>query len=135
MSIQEPKFEDYVHHPNNIVNNLIESYFYLDGLSGKMGGHKFEIIDDKNGVKLQDKSNRVAFLDIVKNIIKVFSYLTVVVPIAMAIGKTYLRQKHNYTIVNDKPNKVEHAARRWRQGINLGERFAVQDLKKFPKRQ
>ena len=126
MSIQKPNFEDYVHHPQNDVNNFFESYFYLEGISGKLGGRVFDVIDANKGyVKIRNQSKSVTAEDVIKNIIKIFSYFTIIIPIAMGIGKKIIRQHHEYSILDVKSNgkgelpikDIEKAKQNWIRGL------------------
>ncbi len=127
MSVNKPNFLDYVHREGNNVNNFFESYFYLEGITGKLGIHKFELIDkNASNIKLQAYTPSMTGLEVIKNIVKIFSYLTIVVPVVMLIGKTILRQKHNYTIfsldaaIKSTENKqiaqVEKITQTWKKG-------------------
>lgn len=124
MSDHKPNFADYVHRQGGHVSNIFESYFYLEGISGKLGIHKFALINkNKSDVKLQPHSPDITAKEIIKNIIKVFSYFTLIVPVVMLIGKGILRQKHHYRIdlesagqkVQEQISKVEKIRHVWKK--------------------
>lgn len=103
MSFQKPDFGDYVYRPGDNINNLFESYFYQMGV---FGGRKFKVIDGQEQLSLEKPPDNMTALDVVKTVVKFLSYFTLVIPLAMAIGKTIVRQQHKYTIVDEKSNKV-----------------------------
>lgn len=119
MSIhQQPGFFDYVHSSGNSVNNLFESYFFYEGISGKLGGHKFELIDKEGHIKAEQLSKKLTVKDVIINIVKGLSLLTLIIPLGMYIGKKLNRQNRHYTVIkNSSADKVHVATKEWKKGF------------------
>lgn len=99
MTIHDPHFYDSIRAGGK--ESVFESYFYFEGLSAKLGGHRYEIIDGKNAIKIQEDPKKVTGWGIVKNIVKALSLFTIVVPVAMYIGQRIERRKQQYKVIKD----------------------------------
>jgi hypothetical protein len=69
------------------LNNFVEGYFFI-------GGRQARVVDVKNSIVcLENKSTPLAI-----TVLKIISYLTVILPLFVLIAKVVIRSKSDYTI-------------------------------------
>lgn len=103
----KPGFFDCVHDPKSRWGTIFEDYFYLKGVSEKIGTRKFTCIDGSDKISESTSSPATSCRDWVINGLKIGSYLLGLPFFLMLVGKAIHRNSHNYTIIAPKPPEQE----------------------------
>ncbi len=92
-----PKFIDCVQ------NNAFENYFYVEGITSKLGGNKYSVITERGNTALLRPDKRSAsFTQKALSLLKLASYFTVIIPLIMLCGKIVYRQSHKFLLSQKK---------------------------------
>jgi hypothetical protein len=92
-----------------ISPNIFENYFYLDGISGKLGARKFTIfLASKNEIKEITNDKKITFKQVILTIIKLASYAFLPLLVIMAAGKLIYRSTHKFKIVTKEKIALQH---------------------------
>lgn len=93
------------------LSNLFEEYFYLDGVSGKLGFNRYKKISTPSAsstnlqILLEDTAPN--FKQCVLTIVKIMSYCTLLIPLIMLTGKAIERnidhKKSAFEVSSDTP--------------------------------
>ncbi len=116
-------FFDCVESKNNKFIDFCENYFFLEGLSGKLGFKKFTSFS-KNPPLIQEQSlyQTSNWKTKALQVVKAVSYLTLVMPCVMLCGKIYQHRRH-HTVKDQVTTKVTQEALSSRESskpINTG---------------
>ncbi len=84
--------------------NLFEDYFYLDSISNKVGCRKFSYVTGKQNEIVEEKKHTSNWKSVSLNVVKVVSYLTLIIPAIMLIGKAINREVNHFQDLHEIEN-------------------------------
>lgn len=90
-------FFDCIRNPNNSFSSAVDDYFYLDGISRKLGSKKFVAITPKL-ILQNSNAPKITFWSVLLTIIKIASYFTVIVPLAFLTFKAGIRGFRKFSL-------------------------------------
>lgn len=96
----QPAFFDRVNNPSNRLGTALENYFYIQPLSAKLGTRTFTVISKDDRIREEPlvKGKKRSGLQTLTNVLKALSYLTVVAPLFMLVGKAIYRSQHKFKL-------------------------------------
>lgn len=123
-----PSFFDTVHYKNAPLANLADNYFFLKGISNRLGFRSFAVLSHTNrALTLQLlPPAQTQPKDILKTILKIVSYMTVILPVLMLAVKGAYRLTHSFKVTN--PSAQLILDRRWHEYKNHPHRFVEVSL-------
>ncbi len=88
-----------------VNNNIFENFFYLDGISEKLGYKRYTVVEVKNSkITIKESANSESTLaKLGKTILKILAMCTLVSIPIMMIGKVHYRNKHTFTVYKKSP--------------------------------
>lgn len=95
-----PAFFDAIHYGKAPLATFAENYFFLEGISGRLGFHRYSVLSKTNHtLSLQLlPSARIQAKDLLQTILKIISYITLILPAVIFAVKGAFRLKHSFTI-------------------------------------
>lgn len=91
-------FFDSIETPKCTFGSVVDDYFFLDAVSGKLGHRKFHHASPEKISIANQEVKKSSFWRTLLNVVKVFSYLTVILPLIFLICKAVYRKKHTFKI-------------------------------------
>ncbi|MCE5317420.1 MAG: hypothetical protein LLG04_08705 [Parachlamydia sp.] len=103
-----PAFFDAITYRAAPLQSFAESYFFLDGISGKLGFRRFSVlIKTKRAFSLQPLPQaNIRAKDLLKTTLKVISYLTLILPTLMLAIKAVYRLKNSFHLPKDRESQI-----------------------------
>lgn len=103
-----PGFLDSIHSEGRGVSNFFEECLYLDGISGSLGGKKFECISKDLDV-VKESKHRPSCCDYFLTGLKILGIITLA-PFCIAMaGRFFCRLGHNYSVQKDSTQSTKVA--------------------------
>lgn len=86
---------------DSVSSNPFETYFYLKGISEKCGTKKYTRVPSHPLQIQRDlRAGSVNKKDLLLTILKIISYLTVLMPLLMLVGKLHYRCRHRFQVTS-----------------------------------
>lgn len=101
----ELRFFDRINERSNGFASASEDYFYLEGISGRLGFRKFTAISAKE-VENSSQDANITFGQVLLNIVKIASYFLVVPLAVFLISKAVFRSNHKFSIALPKADAI-----------------------------
>lgn len=95
-----PAFFDAIKYKPASLASFAESYFFLEGISGRLGFRRFSVLSKADHSFMLQRAPKTNFhaKDLLKTILKVISYLSIILPALILAIKATFRLRHSFRL-------------------------------------